>query len=152
MLRIGRYLIRSDRQRGDLLEEAGEASFEQEMRGISCNLLELTMLLGSILTLIQTTLSMTERAMRTLRFLRLSRTLKMMTMPSKNWRKNLLRIWGLEEGEAQLEEESMLCLKLMTLEDHLLVRPAEFKRKSLKSRSCLEELEGGFRPIASHPL
>jgi len=31
VLRIGRYLIRSDRQRGDLLEEAGEASFKQGM-------------------------------------------------------------------------------------------------------------------------
>jgi hypothetical protein len=95
---------------------------------------------------------MTERAMRTLRFLRLSRTLKMMKMSSKNWRKNLHRIWVLEEGEALLEEELMLCLKLMTLEGHPLVRAAEFKKKSLKSRSCLEELEGGFQSIASHPF
>ena len=104
MLRIGNYSIRSDRQREDLLEEAGEASFEQGMLGISCNLLELIILSGSILTLTQTTLSMTETVMRILRFLRLSRTLKMMIMPFKNWRKNLLRIWGLEEVELQLED------------------------------------------------
>jgi hypothetical protein len=152
VLRIVKYLIRLDKQRGDLLEGAGEAPFEQGMSGISCNLLELIMLLGSILTLIQTTLSMTETATRTLRFLRLSRTLKMMIMPSKNWMKNLHRIWVLEEGGALLEEESMLCLKLMTLEGHPLARPAEFKRKSLKSRSSLEELEGGYRSIASHPF
>ena len=54
------------------------------------------MLLGSILTMTQTTLSMTETAMRTLR---LTLTLKMMKTPSKNWRKNLHRIWGLDEGE-----------------------------------------------------
>ena len=84
MLRIGNYSIRSDRQREDLLEEAGEASFEQGMLGISCNLLELIILSGSILTLTQTTLSMTETAMRILRFLRLSRTLKIMIMPFKN--------------------------------------------------------------------
>ena len=104
MLRIGNYSIRSDRQREDLLEEAGEASFEQGMLEISCILLELIILSGSILTLTQTTLSMTETAMRILRFLRLSRTLKMMIMPFKNWRKNLLRIWGLEEVELQLED------------------------------------------------
>ena len=90
--------------------------------------------------------------MRTLRFLRLSRTLKMMIMPSKNWMKNLHRIWVLEEGGALLEEESMLCLRLMILEDRPLARPAEFKRKSQKSRSFLEELEGGYRSIASHPV
>jgi hypothetical protein len=95
---------------------------------------------------------MTERAMRTLRFLRLIRTMKMMIMKFKNWMKNLHRIWGLEEGEALLEEESMFCLKLMILEGHPLVRPAEFKKKSLKSRSCLEEHEGEFRSIASHPF
>ena len=75
-----------------------------------------------------------------------------MKMSSKNWRKNLHRIWVLEEGEALLEEESMLCLRLTTQEGHPLFRPAEFKRKSLKSRSCLEELEGGFQSIASHPF
>jgi len=56
----------------------------------------------------------------------------------------------LKEGDSLLDEESMLCSKLMIQEGHPLVRLAEFKRKSRRCRPSLEELEGGYRTLASH--